>query len=112
MLLKPGFSVLSGWAYSRWQDSKEIPGISYQPQNFDGQSFVNDLERPVFEKFVFLAQLKTWLLKQAEVSAALMSGSGSTVFAVMRDNADVDLVAKRARQKLDLEIWTCACKTV
>ena len=112
LLLKPGFSVLSGWAYSRWQDSKEIPGISYQPQNFDDQSFVNDLERPVFEKFVFLAQLKTWLLKQAEVSAALMSGSGSTVFAVMRDNADVDLVAKRARQKLDLEIWTCACKTV
>src|SRR5438552_8223074 len=112
LLLKPAFSVLSAWAYSRWQDSKEIPGISYQPQNFDGQSFVNDLERPVFEKFVFLAQLKTWLLKQAEVSAALMSGSGSTVFAVMRDNADVDLVAKRVRQKLDLEIWTCACKTV
>ena len=112
LLLKAAFSVSSAWAYSRLQDSKEIPGISYQPQNFDGQSFVNDLERPVFEKFIFLAQLKTWLLKQAEVGAALMSGSGSTVFAVMRDNADVDLVAKRARQKLDLEIWTCACKTV
>ena len=108
LLLKPGFSVSSAWAYSRWQDSKEIPGISYQPQNFDGQSFVNDLERPVFEKFIFLAQLKTWLLKQAEVGAALMSGSGSTVFAVMRDNADVDLVAKRARKELDPEIWVCS----
>jgi len=69
---------------------------------------VNDLERPVFEKFIFLAQLKTWLLKQAEVGAALMSGSGSTVFAVMRDNADVDLVAKRARKELDPEIWVCS----
>jgi 4-diphosphocytidyl-2-C-methyl-D-erythritol kinase len=112
LLLKPAFSVLSAWAYSRWQDSKEIPGISYQTQNFDGQDFVNDLERPVFEKFVFLAQLKAWLLKQAEVGAALMSGSGSTVFAVLRPNADVDLLTKRTREELDREIWTCACETV
>jgi 4-diphosphocytidyl-2-C-methyl-D-erythritol kinase len=112
LLLKPAFSVLSAWAYSRWQDSKEIPGISYQTQNFDGQDFVNDLERPVFEKFVFLAQLKAWLLKQTEVGAALMSGSGSTVFAVLRPNADVDPLTKRACEELDREIWTCACETV
>ena len=112
LLLKPAFSVLSAWAYSRWQNSKEIPGISYLPQNFDGQDFVNDLERPVFEKFVFLAQLKAWLLKQAEVGAALMSGSGSTVFAVLRPNADVDLLTKRTREELDHEIWTCACETI
>jgi 4-diphosphocytidyl-2-C-methyl-D-erythritol kinase len=112
LLLKPGFSVSSGWAYSQWQDSKEIPKISYQSQNFDAQSFVNDLERPVFEKFVFLAQLKAWLLQQAEVGAALMSGSGSTVFAVLRENADGDLVAKRAREEVDREIWTCACETI
>jgi len=111
LLCKPAFLVSSAWAYSRWQDSKEISGISYQSQNFDGQSFVNDLERPVFEKFVFLAQLKMWLLEQPEVGAALLSGSGSTVFAVLRENADVDLVAKRAREKLDREIWTCACET-
>jgi len=112
LLFKPGFSVSSGWAYSQWKDSKEIPGISNQPQNFEDQSFVNDLERPVFEKFVFLSQLKAWLLKQGEVGAALMSGSGSTVFAVLRENADVDLVAKRAREELDREIWTCVCETL
>ena len=112
LLLKAGFSVSSGWAYSRWQDSRQIPGISYQPQNFDGQGFVNDLERPVFEKFVFLAQLKEWLLKQAEVGAALMSGSGSTVFAVLRENVDGDSVAKRAGEELDREIWSCAAQTL
>ena len=112
LLFKPAFLVSSAWAYSRWQDSREIPGILYQPQNFDGQSFLNDLERPVFEKFIFIAQLKTWLLKQAEVGAALMSGSGSTVFAVMRDHADIDLVAKRPREELDPEIWTCASETI
>jgi len=111
VLLKPGFAVSTPWAYARWRDSREIPRISYAPQEFDGQTFVNDLERPVFEKFVFLAQMKMWLLKQPEVGAASMSGSGSAVFAVMRDNADAGLVAKRAEAELDPELWTCLCET-
>jgi hypothetical protein len=41
-----------------------------------------------------------------------MSGSGSTVFAVMRQNFDLDLVAERARSELDREIWTFACETL
>jgi 4-diphosphocytidyl-2-C-methyl-D-erythritol kinase len=73
---------------------------------------MNDLERPVFEKFVFLAQLKMWLLRQPEVGAALMSGSGSTMFAVMRSNRHVERVAERAKSELDPELWTCACETV
>jgi 4-diphosphocytidyl-2-C-methyl-D-erythritol kinase len=112
LLLKPGFAVSTAWAYSRWQDSREIPGIRYEAREFAGQTFANDLERPVFEKFVFLAQLKMWLLSQSEVGAALMSGSGSTMFAVMRENADADSVAKRAKTALDPELWTCACKTL
>ena len=112
LLLKPGFGVSSAWAYSRWQDSKEIPGISYQPQNFDGQTFGNDLERPVLEKFVFLAELKAWLLKQAEVGAALMSGSGSTVFAVLRANVDVGVLIKRAQKELDPNLWTSGSETL
>jgi len=111
LLLKPGFGVPTQWAYSRWRDSREIPGVSYGAQQFTQRSFVNDLERPVFEKFVFLAQLKMWLLKQPEVGAALMSGSGSTVFAVIRDNTDVDRLAMRAKAELDPELWTCACET-
>src|SRR6266550_1685483 len=93
LLLKPAFAVSPAWAYSRWQNSREIPGIRYQAQEFAEQAFVNDLERPVFEKFVFLAQLKMWLLSQPEVAAALMSGSGSTVFAVLRPNIDALLIA-------------------
>jgi len=111
LLLKPAFGVSSAWAYSRWQNSKEIPGISYQPQTFDGQAFANDLERPVFEKFVFLAQLKNWLMKQPEVGVALMSGSGSTVFAVLGEKADADLLTKHAREELDREIWAKVAHT-
>jgi 4-diphosphocytidyl-2-C-methyl-D-erythritol kinase len=101
LLLKPSFGVPTPWAYSRWKPSR---------QN-DVQEFVNDLEKPVFEKFVFLAQMKTWLRAQPEVRAALMSGSGSTMFAVMRPNVDVDLVAQRAKTELDPELWSCACET-
>jgi 4-diphosphocytidyl-2-C-methyl-D-erythritol kinase len=112
LLLKPDFSVSTAWAYSRWQDSREIPGVSYQEQKFANLVFVNDLERPVFEKFVFLAQLKMWLLSQPEVGAALMSGSGSTMFAVMREKAGADSVAKRAKAILDPELWTLASETI
>jgi 4-diphosphocytidyl-2-C-methyl-D-erythritol kinase len=112
LLLKPAFVVSTAWAYSRWQHSREIPGVRYQAQEFPGQTFVNNLERPVFEKFVFLAQLKMWLLNQPEVGAALMSGSGSTVFAVLRDDADANVIAKRAKAELDLELWTCVARTL
>ena len=111
LLLKPAFVVSTVWAYSRWQNSREIPGVRYAEQEFAGQIFVNDLERSVFEKFVFLAQLKMWLLDQAEVGAALMSGSGSTVFAVLRENADANVITKRAKTEVDPELWTCVCET-
>jgi 4-diphosphocytidyl-2-C-methyl-D-erythritol kinase len=112
LLLKPGFGVPTEWAYSRWRDSRGILGVSYKAQDFAGQTLVNDLERPVFEKFIFLAELKTWLLKQREVGAALMSGSGSAMFAVLRSKADADRVAEKAKMELDPELWICACETI
>jgi 4-diphosphocytidyl-2-C-methyl-D-erythritol kinase len=112
LLLKPGFGVPTPWAYSRWLEAAELPGISYAPQEFAGMQFVNDLERPVFEKYPFLAQTKMWLLRQPEVGAALMSGSGATVFAALREARSGDRVAARARAELDPEIWACACETI
>lgn len=112
LLLKPAFGVPTPWAYSRWKESRELPGINYGEQEFAGMMFVNDLERPVFEKHVFLAHLKTWLLAQPEVGAALLSGSGSTVLAALRDGAEAEALASRAKAELDPELWTCACETL
>ena len=122
LLLKPDFGVPTAWAYQRWQNSREIPGVQYLPQEFANQIFQNELERPVFEKFVFLAEMKMWLLQQPEVGVALMSGSGSTIFAVLRPHAEADssrrslakadLLAKRAKTELDPRLWTCACETI
>lgn len=112
LLVKPAFGVPTPWAYSRWQDSRELPGVFYGAQEWDGMPFVNDLERPVFEKFIFLAETKMWLRRQPEVALALLSGSGSTIFAVLRDAAAFADLANRARAELDPELWTLACKTL
>ena len=112
LLVKPDFGVPTPWAYGRWKGSRQLPGVEYAPQEFSGVRFVNDLERPVFEKFVLLGYLKTWLRLQPEVSVALLSGSGSTVFAVLRDGADRDLVAERIRAELDPTMWIFACETL
>ena len=112
LLLKPGFGVPTPWAYSRWRESKELPSVDYTAQKFGEFTFANDLERPVFEKFPFLAQMKTWLRQQPEVGAAIMSGSGSTMFAALREGANADALAERAKTELDPELWTCACETL
>ena len=111
LLLKPAPGVSTPWAYGRWEKAKELAGVSYGPQKFAGLTLVNDLERAVFEKYVFLAQIKMWLLAQPEVGAAIMSGSGATLFAVLRDGTDAEALSARARHDLDPELWTCACET-
>lgn len=105
LLLKPSFGVETSDAYKRWKHSLQIPGIHHAPQEVQGISLVNDLERSVFEKHRFLAELKQWLLDRRETAAALMSGSGSTVFAVLRDGADAQAVASAARTELDPTLW-------
>ena len=112
LLLKPEFGVPSAWAYSRWQATRELASTMYESQKFADITWVNDLERPVFEKFVFLAQMKSWLRIQPEIGATLMSGSGSTIFAVMRPNADRGSLAARAKNELDSKLWTHACETI
>jgi len=106
LLLKPQFGISTPWAYLRWRDSRELPGVDFAAQSVGELSLQNDLEPPVFEKHIFLAQMKGWLRDQPEVAAALMSGSGSTVFAVLRDSKSADAIAIRAREELDPMLWT------
>ena len=110
LLLKPSFGVPTPWAYGRWKESSELPSIDYTAQRAGGIKFVNHLERPVFEKYVFLARLKAWLRAQPEVLVALMSGSGSTMFAVLRDADRAGELADRAREQIDPELWTCVSR--
>ncbi len=112
LLIKPPFGVPTPWAYSRWKDACEIPGVPYAAQAFPWGELVNDLERPVFEKYIFLADVKRWLLAQPEATGALMSGSGATVFAVLRSKEDAVSLGERVAREFGADLWLCACETV
>jgi 4-diphosphocytidyl-2-C-methyl-D-erythritol kinase len=105
LLLKPSFGVATPDAYRRWSDSKALAGVRYTPQVFPWGELVNDLERPVFWKHLFLAEMKVWLLARPEVEAALMSGSGSTMFAFLREFEAAPAVIEAARVELDPTLW-------
>ena len=78
---------------------------------FPWGELVNDLERPVFEKYLLLADLKMWLLAQPEVVGALLSGSGSTLFAVLR-GMGMDSAALIARTREEFgPLWSHDCAT-
>lgn len=105
LLLKPSFGVSTPDAYGRWKGSRELPGIDYQAQKFAWGELMNDLERPVFQKHLFLGEMKDWLRKQEGVSGALMSGSGSTMFALLEPGRAAAGLADAARRELDPGLW-------
>jgi len=109
LLMKPPFGVPTPWAYQRWRESQEVPSFRYGPQSFGGHELVNDLERPVFEKYLVLGVMKNWLLAQPEVAAAMMSGSGSTILALLK--ADGTALAARAQAEFGESLWTCLTQT-
>lgn len=111
-LVKPPFGVPTPWAYQQWRDSLEIPGIDYGPQKLSWGELVNDLERPVFQKYLQLARLKEWFLGQPETAGALMSGSGSTMFAVLRSPSDGPVLAQRFLSEFGTNFWAALTETV
>ena len=86
LLVKPPFPIPTPWAYQAWANS-EKPSATFQ--QFHGSiPLMNDLEAPVFSKYLLLPVLKSALQKHPSVSAAMMSGSGSTIFAILRGSAE------------------------
>lgn len=106
VLLKPSFGVSTPEAYRAWKGASAVAGVDYGPQAFEWGELVNDLERPVFAKHLFLAEMKEWLRGREEVAGALMSGSGSTTFAVLRDGESGQALGDAARAELDPTLWT------
>lgn len=106
VLLKPSFGVSTPDAYRRWSGSRELPGIPYGEQDVDGHVLVNDLERPVFEKHLFLAEMKRWLVGRPGVRGAMMSGSGSTMFAVVEDEGAGRALMEDAARELSGAVKT------
>jgi 4-diphosphocytidyl-2-C-methyl-D-erythritol kinase len=73
---------------------------------------INHLERPVFEKYPILGEIKTWLLDQPEVDAAIMSGSGSTTLAILHEDASEHELNMRAKERYGENTWTFLGRTM
>ncbi|GEP42456.1 4-(cytidine 5'-diphospho)-2-C-methyl-D-erythritol kinase [Brevifollis gellanilyticus] len=112
VLIKPNFPIPTPWAYKNWATSKELPGVLYAPQLCPWGAMVNDLERPVFEKHRLLPALKTWLLDRGGVRAALMSGSGSTMFAITQTEVQAAALAEEARHYCGDTAWVQVTRTL
>jgi len=85
LLVKPPFPIPTPWAYKAWAASEKKTATFQQYHGFI--PMVNDLEAPVFSKYLLLPVLKAALREHNGVSSAMMSGSGSTVFAILNDAA-------------------------
>jgi len=106
-LFKPGFSVSTAdayWAYDKLQEKRGDAVTT--PWGV----FRNDLEPVVFLKFPLLAVIKEWLAKQPESICALMSGSGSTLFALIHTEAEGRTLQQRFFDAFGEAFWTCVCR--
>lgn len=116
LLIHPGFGISTPWAYK---------SLARFPEALNGQAgrgrklaamlrksdlktaateFYNSLEAPAFEKFPVLKMYKQFLTANGAV-AALMSGSGSTTFAVCEDMAQAQALAEKFKGKFGPNCW-------
>ena len=109
VLLCPRERVSTPWAYAAWDEwnrpltearNGAINRASQKP--LDGVSSIhwleNSFEPPVFEAFPRLRRLREQLLRHGAF-AAVMSGSGSSLFGLFRDAGTAFLVAEGFREK-------------
>lgn len=119
LLVHPGFGVPTAWAYRELARCPEAlegkPGrverlLGYL-QNGDLaaglKEFYNALESPVFFKYPLLAVLREFLEEQG-AAATLMSGSGSTVFGLFREETKTRRLQGEIRERFGRECWTAA----
>jgi len=92
LLIKPPFPIPTAWAYKRYAEIKEAgTKLPVDPiQHLGTIKLINDLEPPVFAKYLLLPAMKQWLLEQSAVESAFMTGSGSTMVAVIKPAAEGD----------------------
>jgi 4-diphosphocytidyl-2-C-methyl-D-erythritol kinase len=117
LLIHPGFGISTAWAYQTLARFPEAlngrPGRAkdlisrLQGNNWPGvaDAFYNSLEAPALEKFPVLALFQEFLRANGAL-AALMSGSGSTTFAIAENVAAAEVLAEKFKSKFGENAWT------
>jgi 4-diphosphocytidyl-2-C-methyl-D-erythritol kinase len=116
LLVHPGFGIATAWAYqelARFPDAVNgQPGRAARLASLldagdlrvASAEFYNSLERPAFEKYPWLAVLQDFLRENGAM-ATLMSGSGSTTFAITNDLCGAQELEDRVKEKFG-RCWT------
>jgi 4-diphosphocytidyl-2-C-methyl-D-erythritol kinase len=117
LLIHPGFGISTAWAY---QTLAQFPAAlngrhgraqqlisALQSGNLvaAGGEFYNSLEAPAFEKFPVLALFQEFLRANGAL-ATLMSGSGSTTFAIVESVKTAEMLVEKFKSKFGQNTWT------
>jgi 4-diphosphocytidyl-2-C-methyl-D-erythritol kinase len=116
-LVRPGFGIATAWAYQ--QLAKFPKALNGEPgraqrlitklQGADlaaaGAEFYNSLEAPALHKYPLLALFQDFMRANGAV-AALMSGSGSTSFALVKGKAGAETMAEKFKGKFGDDNWS------
>jgi 4-diphosphocytidyl-2-C-methyl-D-erythritol kinase len=117
LLIHPGFGIATAWAYRELALFPEaLQGRPGRARNLvsllqagdlarAGAEFYNSLEAPALRKYPVLA-LYQGFLRESGAVATLMSGSGSTTFALMPSQAAGEQTLERFKEKFGRQGWT------
>ena len=116
LLIHPGFGIATAWAYEnlarfpaalkgkKGRAQKLISLLQTNDLKMASKEFCNSLEAPALEKFPVLALFQEFLRANG-AHAALMSGSGSTTFAIAENVADAELLVEKFKSKFGQNCW-------
>jgi 4-diphosphocytidyl-2-C-methyl-D-erythritol kinase len=113
LLLKPSFGIPTAWAYQAWRTNPDARALTLLhtwkkiPREMKEWPLGNDLIGPVYHKFLLLPILQQWLTTKPGVVFAQMSGSGSTIFAVLRSPDLARPLIEAATGEFG-PLWSCA----
>jgi len=120
-LVHPGFGISTPWSYQNLarfpaalhgQPGRAAALISKLQANdwpAAAGGFYNSLEAPAFDKFPVL-ELYREFLRENGALVALMSGSGSTTFALAENLAAAETLAEKFKSQFGGHGWTAAVK--
>ena len=116
LLIHPGFGIATSWAYQQLARFPEAlhgrPGrarkllalLEKADLKSAGAEFYNSLEAPALEKYPILALYQEFLRANG-AAATLMSGSGSTTFALLENPAAAETLAEKVRARFGPSSW-------
>ena len=117
LLIHPGFGISTAWSYQTLakfpQALNGTPGRAQKlisllqagDLNKADAELYNSLEAPALEKFPILALYQAFL-REHGAAAALMSGSGSTTFALVPGQTAAENLAEKFKAKFGQTCWT------